>query len=160
MVNGRFRAYLKSSLGGILPPLALAIWLFLPLSATGQTSGFYRSPDESAYQKEVPSQRWIASNHKQNKWRKYEDLSPEEKARLQKKYKEWKSLPPQKRKVLRQRMDRLKAMPPEDRERYKQRFDQWQKLSPEERRKIRQKLQKWDHLPPEEKKKIRRRFQN
>ena len=96
----------------------------------------------------------------ERKWRNYQDLSPNEKARLKRKRKEWEALPPEKQKVLRQRMKRLKSLSPADRELFRQRFKQWKKLSPEERQGIRQDLDRWDRLPPQERERIRRRFLN
>jgi hypothetical protein len=95
---------------------------------------------------------------KEGKWRDYERLTPEEKARTKRKFREWKSLPPGKQELLRRRMERWKELPPEDRSLYKRRFHQWQRLSPEERERIRERLKKWNGLPHEEKEKIRRRF--
>jgi hypothetical protein len=96
----------------------------------------------------------------ERKWKNYQDLSPDEKARLKRKRMEWDALPPEKQKVLRQRMKRLKGLSPDDRELFRQRFRQWKKLSPEERQGIRQDLDRWDRLPPQERERIRRRFLN
>jgi len=43
----------------------------------------------------------------ERKWKNYQGLSPDEKARLKRKRMEWEALPPEKQKVLRQRMKRL-----------------------------------------------------
>ncbi len=96
----------------------------------------------------------------ERKWKNYQDLSPDEKARLKKKRMKWEALPPEKQKVLRQRMKRLKGLSPGDRELFRQRFHQWRKLSPEERQGIRQDLDRWDRLSPQERERIRRRFLN
>ena len=96
----------------------------------------------------------------ERKWKNYQGLSPDEKARLKRKRMEWEALPPEKQKVLRQRMKRLKSLSPADRELFRQRFKQWKKLSHEERQGIRQDLDRWDRLPPQERERIRRRFLN
>ena len=96
----------------------------------------------------------------ERKWKNYQGLSPDEKARLKRKRMEWEALPPEKQKVLRQRMKQLKGLSPGDRELFRQRFNQWKKLSPEERQGIRQDLDRWDRLPPQERERIRRRFLN
>ncbi len=96
----------------------------------------------------------------ERKWKNYQDLSPDEKARLKRKRMQWEALPPEKQKVLRQRMKQLKGLSPGDRELFRQRFNQWKKLSPEERQGIRQDLDRWDRLPPQERERIRRRFLN
>jgi hypothetical protein len=96
----------------------------------------------------------------ENKWKNYNELSPDEKARLKRKRMEWEALPPEKQKVLRQRMKRLKGLSPADRELFRQRFKQWKQLSPEERQGIREDLDRWDRLPPQERERIRLRFLN
>ncbi len=96
----------------------------------------------------------------ERKWKNYQDLSPDEKARLKRKSMEWEALPPEKKKVLRKRMKRLKGLSPGDRELFRQRFKQWKKLSPDQRQGIRQDLDRWDRLPPQERERIRRKFLN
>ncbi len=90
----------------------------------------------------------------------YQNLSPEEKSRLQQKLRKWESLSPEKKEALRNRMDQWKELSPEARDLYRKRFHQWQNLSPEERRNVEEKLEKWDSLPPEEKENVRRRFRD
>ncbi|OQX24445.1 MAG: hypothetical protein BWK80_20830 [Desulfobacteraceae bacterium IS3] len=102
----------------------------------------------------------VPDKGKRYKGENYQDLSPEEKARLQQKLRKWESMPPEKKEALRNRMDQLKELSPEARELYRKRFNQWQNLSPEERRNVQEKLEKWDSLPPEEKENVRRRFRD
>ncbi len=90
----------------------------------------------------------------------FENLTPEERTRMQRQYWEWQSLPPEQRDTMRQRMDDLRRMSPKDRERYQQRYQQWQQLSPEDRRRIENNLQRWDKLSPQERDSIRQRFKN
>jgi hypothetical protein len=96
----------------------------------------------------------------ERKWKNYQNLAPEEKARIRQKQREWESLPPERKKMLRQRMEQLKRLPPQDRELFRQRFNQWQELSPQERRGIRKNLERWDRLSPPEQERIRRKFLN
>lgn len=97
----------------------------------------------------------------QNKGRpnpNFDNMTPEERTRMQRQYKEWQSLPPEQRDTMRRRMDEWNRMPPQDRDRYQQRYQQWQQLSPEERRRLENNLQRWDNLSPQERDSIRRRF--
>lgn len=91
-------------------------------------------------------------------WDRYENLSPEDKARLRNRYREWESLPPEKREDLRRRMEKWKELPPEDRELLRKRHEQWQELSPQERQRLREKLDRWNELPAEEQERVRQRF--
>lgn len=91
-------------------------------------------------------------------WEDFQNLTPEEKARIRQKQREWESLPPERREMLRRRMEQLKQLPLQDRELFRRRFNQWQELSPQERRGIRNNLDKWDRLSPREQEKIRRKF--
>lgn len=95
-----------------------------------------------------------AKNYK----RDYQNLPPEEKARLKGRYRKWQSLPQERRRTLRHRMEKWRQLPPEKREHFQQWFQRWQELSPEERGDIRKKLDKWDVVPPDEQEKLRRRF--
>jgi hypothetical protein len=90
----------------------------------------------------------------------FDNLTPEDRTRMQRQYREWQSLPPEQRDTMRQRMDDLRRMPPPDRERYQQRYQQWQQLSPEDRRRLENNLQHWDNLSPQERESIRQRFKN
>jgi hypothetical protein len=90
----------------------------------------------------------------------FDNLSPEERARIQRQYREWQTLPPEQRDTMRRRMEDWNRMQPQDRNRYQQRYQQWQQLSPEERRKLENKLQRWDNLSPQERDSIRQRFKN
>jgi hypothetical protein len=90
----------------------------------------------------------------------FDNLTPEDRTRMQRQYREWQSLPPEQRDTMRQRMDDLRRMPPPDRERYQQRYQQWQQLSPEDRRRLENNLQRWDNLSPQERESIRQRFKN
>jgi hypothetical protein len=88
----------------------------------------------------------------------WDNLTPEERTRMQRQYREWQSLPPEQRETMRQRMDGLRRMPPQDRERYQQRYQQWQQLTPEDRHRLENNLQRWDNLSPQERESIRQRF--
>lgn len=88
----------------------------------------------------------------------YEDLSPQERKRLQQQYRKWRALPPEEQKKLRRRQQELEQMPPESRRLYHKRFQQWQNIPDAERRQLRRQLDNWDHLSPQEQEAIRRRF--
>jgi hypothetical protein len=90
----------------------------------------------------------------------YDNLTPEDRARMQRQYQEWQSLPPNQKDAMRRRMDELKRMPPQERNLYQQRYQQWQQLSPDERRQLENNLRRWDSLSPQERDSIRRRFKN
>lgn len=90
----------------------------------------------------------------------FDNLPPDERARMQRQYREWQSLPPDQRDAMRRRMEDWNRMPPQDRNRYQQRYQQWQQMSPEERRKLQNNLQRWDNLSPQERDSIRQRFKN
>ncbi|MEJ2659056.1 MAG: DUF3106 domain-containing protein [Desulfobacterales bacterium] len=90
--------------------------------------------------------------------RRYEHLSPEEKAMLRRRMEEWKSLPPERRRILRHRMERYKRLQPRERHRFRQWYHQLQTLPPDERHMIREKLHRWESLSPSEKEQIRKRF--
>ncbi|AQU99517.2 hypothetical protein B2D07_01120 [Desulfococcus multivorans] len=89
---------------------------------------------------------------------RYERLSPEEKAGLQKKLRQWRSLSPEEQQKMRRKMDRLNRMPPESQRLYQKRFKQWRELSPQERQRIKRQLKDWESLSGEEKRSIRGRF--
>ena len=93
-----------------------------------------------------------------NSSRSRNNLSPEEKARLNQQLKQWKNLPPEKQNELRRRNETWKSLPAEEKNIYKKRYQQWKSLSPEEQRAIRQKLDRWDSLPRSEQDQIRRKF--
>jgi hypothetical protein len=90
----------------------------------------------------------------------FDNLPPDERARMQRQYREWQSLPPDQRDAMRQRMQDWNRMPPQQQERYQQRYQQWQQMSPEDRRKLENNLQRWDKLSPQERDSIRQRFRN
>jgi hypothetical protein len=96
----------------------------------------------------------------QERRRRFDQLSPEEKARLRGRFQEWKSLPPAQRQDLRNRMDEWRKLPPQQQELFRQRFQQWKNLQPEEQLRYRQKLQQWESLSPQERDEIRRRFRS
>jgi hypothetical protein len=93
-------------------------------------------------------------------FQQWQELSPEEKDKLQQKYQEWQSLPPEKKQLFRQRMNQLDNMPPQQRNLYHQLFQQWQHLSPNERKQLKRDLDNWEQLSPQQKESIRRRFKN
>jgi len=97
---------------------------------------------------------YLAGNHRNN----YQNLSPEEKARLKRKFHKWQSLPNERQKMLRRRMERWNQLPPAERRLFQHRYQQWQNLSPADRKRIREKLQHWDRLSPDEQKEILRKF--
>ena len=105
-----------------------------------------------------PARQWITAARGDRRRNNTDQLSPEEKADLQRRYQEWKSLPPEKQKQLRNKMNQWQKLSPEDRQLYRQRFQQWQKISPEERNNLKEKLRRWESLPPQEQEAIRRRF--
>jgi len=89
-----------------------------------------------------------------------DQLTPEDKTRMQRQYREWQSLPPNQKDAMRRRMDELNRMPPQERNLYQQRYQQWQQLSPDERRQLENNLRRWDNLSPQERDSIRRRFRD
>jgi len=90
----------------------------------------------------------------------FDNLPPDERARMQRQYREWQSLPPDQRDAMRRRMEDWNRMPPQQQDRYQQRYQQWRQMSPEERRKLENNLQRWDNLSPQERDSIRQRFKN
>jgi len=88
----------------------------------------------------------------------FQNLSPEERGRMQRQYREWQTLPPDQKDNMRRRMEDWNRMPQQDRDRYQQRYQQWRQLSPEERRQLENNLQRWDRLSPQERDSIRQRF--
>jgi hypothetical protein len=93
-------------------------------------------------------------------WPGMNNLSPEEKARLQRQYKEWQSMPPAQKEEMRRRLEDYKRKPPPQQDLYKHRYDQWKQMSPQDRRQLEDTLQHWDRLSPQEQENIRRRFRN
>lgn len=77
---------------------------------------------------------------------------------VQERYREWQEMSPQERERLRRRYEKWHNMPEEDRNLYQRRFEQWQQLSPREQQRLRRQLDQWDTLSPQEKDRIRRRF--
>lgn len=154
-------------------PLLLGVMMVVSVPASGDAHGFvgthgrpprYESMDQF---KKSPAQprRTIRLSGRggqrapaEEKWDRYESLSPEEKARLRDRYRQWESLPPEKQQDLRQRMDRLKELPPDDRELLRKRHEQWRELSPQERQRIRDELRRWNELSPEEQERLRQQF--
>ena len=90
----------------------------------------------------------------------FDNLTPEDRARMQRQYREWQSLPPNQKDTMRRRMDELNRMPPQERNLYQQRYQQWQQLSPDERQQLENNLRRWDSLSPQERDSIRRRFKD
>ena len=88
----------------------------------------------------------------------FQNLSPEEKGRMQRQYREWQALPPDQKDAMRRRMNEWNRMPQQNRDLYQQRYRQYQQLSPEERRQLENNLQRWDRLSPQERESIRKRF--
>lgn len=89
---------------------------------------------------------------------RYENLPPEEKARLKKNLRQWQSLSPEEQQRMRKKMDQLNQKPPEAQKLYQKRFKQWQQLSPQEQERLKRQLNNWDNLSREEKAAIRGRF--
>ena len=90
----------------------------------------------------------------------FENMPPDERARMQRQYREWQSLPPDQREAMRRRMENWNRMPPQQQDRYQQRYQQWRQMSPDERRRLENNLQRWDNLSPQERDSIRQRFKN
>jgi hypothetical protein len=88
----------------------------------------------------------------------FQNLSPEERGRMQRQYREWQALPPDQKDAMRRRMNEWNHMPQQNRDLYQQRYRQYQQLSPEERRQLENNLQRWDRLSPQERESIRKRF--
>lgn len=88
----------------------------------------------------------------------FQNLTPEERGRMQRQYREWQALPPDQKDAMRRRMNEWNRMPQQNRDLYQQRYRQYQKLSPEERRQLENNLQHWDRLSPQERESIRKRF--
>jgi hypothetical protein len=114
------------------------------------------SPMELSRRQQGPSQMDDAA---QGNWKKYQGLSPDDKAGLREKSQRWQSLPPEERQEMRRRMERYRELPSQDQERYQKRYHQWQSLPPEDRNQIRDRLRNWDSLSPQEQQDIRQRFQ-
>ena len=67
---------------------------------------------------------------------KFQELSPEEKARIQKHLKLWKELSPEQQENLRQLQQKLKNATPEQKADLQKKIDQFQQLPPEQQREI------------------------
>ncbi|MFO7739063.1 MAG: DUF3106 domain-containing protein [Desulfatiglandaceae bacterium] len=134
-------------------PHIIASWFW----EASENAGTKHEPDRLARKKK--QSRGPAEDSGGN-WKGFENLTPEEKARIRQKQREWESLPPERKEMLRQRMEQLNRLPSQDRELFRRRFNQWQELSPQERRGIRKNLEKWDGLSPREQENIRRKFLN
>jgi hypothetical protein len=147
--------------GGELTALAVALLLAVGLVGTafGSTAQAWR-PEPicgSVPACEIPV--YLAQG-RQRPPPYFNNLSPEERARMQRRYREWEALPPEQRDTMRRRMEEWNRMPPQDRNRYQQRYQQWEQMSPQERRTLEENLQRWDSLSPQERDSIRRRFKN
>ncbi len=137
----------------LLPVLCSALTVLLLVTVPASAAD--RFPGTEA---DLLVYRMVAEGPAEN-LEEYQNLSPEEKARLQKKLREWQSMSPAQREAMRRRLDQLRRMPPEARRLYRNRLEQWQRLSPGEQDTMRRKLEQWDSLSAEEKAAIRRRFQ-
>jgi hypothetical protein len=73
-------------------------------------------------------------------------------------YRQWQNLSPEEQRELRQNYRQWQEMSPREREIYRRRHEQWQQIPPEQRRDLRRKLDNWDRLPPGEREQIRRKF--
>lgn len=73
--------------------------------------------------------------------RRYESLSPEERARLRERRELFKSLPPEERERIERAREKYRNLPPERREELK---DKWRNMSPEQRREYHRKMEKDD----------------
>ncbi len=65
---------------------------------------------------------------------RYEDLTPDEQARLQRRMREWARLSPDERERARDQYRALRSMPPEQRESLREEWQRYRSLPPEERR--------------------------
>jgi len=170
--------WIKAMCPSVLP-FMLALGLIMPLSNAAQAGresdlnakrhAFYPAIIPDAFPKGHQGGALIARDDRGgrngkkdrqtgNSSRSRQDLSPEEKARLNQQLEQWKNLPPEKQKELRRRMETWQSLPPEEKDIYKKRYQQWKQLSPEEQRAIRQKLERWESLPQGEREQIRQKF--
>lgn len=121
--------------------------------------GPQRPPSETTRPKWLPQGEANGFLAKKERHRDgYEDLSPQERKRLQQQYQKWRALPPEEQQKLRRRQQELEQMPPESRRPYHKRFQQWQNIPDAERQQLRRQLDNWDQLSPQEQEAIRRRF--
>lgn len=143
----------------------LAMMVISALLAIGLCGTAFGSAPKSAWQETAGSLLAVEvplhlAQYRQAPPRYFDNLPPDEGARMQRQYREWQSLPPEQRDAMRRRMEDWNRMPPQERNRYQQRYQQWQQMSPEERRKLENNLQRWDNLSPQERDSIRQRFRN
>ena len=91
---------------------------------------------------------------------RWQQLTPEARARLQDRYKAFEELPEARKELLLQRYARFQEMTPEKRQRLLDRYRQWRTFSPEQRDAIRKTFERFKQLPPEEQDELRRQFQS
>ena len=167
----RFPSWLKRR--RFLAPLVLGVMTFFSTPESGQASRFAGTDSRPPWYGSLDQLNRAASETlrairisgrggqrppaEENRDR-YDNLSPEDKARLRNRYREWESLPPEKQQDMRRRMEKWKELPQEDRELLRRRHEQWQELPPQERQRLREKLDRWNELSPEEQERIRQRF--
>lgn len=78
--------------------------------------------------------QWLLAEYRQDhegRKRSWQELSPEEKARIRQRRQRFESLPPEHRRRLRDARERFQKMTPEQRQTLRRK---WQEMSPEERR--------------------------
>ena len=137
--------------GGRWMAVLVIWWVLFPWTAVLVMAGNHHTTEG------VCSPLLLAKDNDKN-WKRYKNLSSEEKARLRGKLRQWQSLSPEEQKQMRKKMDQLNQMPPESRKQYQKRFKQWQRLSPREQERLKRQLENWDNLSPEERESIRGRF--
>jgi hypothetical protein len=152
-----FHGFIRTASPALLAVLLLTGWCTAAAGAPAQA----RSGQETAYVRYgTAAGGTYLAQQRGRPGQQYYNLSPEERARIQRQYREWQSLPPEQKDSMRRRMDEWNRMPPQEQERYQQRYQQWQRLSPDERRQLDNNLKRWDSLSPQEQESIRRRFKN
>jgi hypothetical protein len=173
MVKGSYRFRSRLNRLRFLAPLVLGVITFFSTLESGQASRFAGTQSRPPRYGSLDRLNRAASDTlrairisgrggqrrpAEENWNRYENLSPEDKARLRNRYRQWESLSPEKQQDMRRRMEKWKELPQEDRELLRRRHEQWQELSPQERQGLREKLNRWNDLSPEEQERIRQRF--
>ncbi len=77
-----------------------------------------------------------------NRHKRYEELTPEQREKLQKRREHFKSLPPEERERIQKARDKFHSMPAEERQKLK---DKWRLMTPEERKRAKKYKKNKDH---------------
>lgn len=145
---------------GLLAVVLSACALFLPVSvsvADDRAPGAYETagPDAGRDPMGEPGNGEAIEQSEQ-----FRSLPPEKQRRVRENLRKYQSLSPEEKARLNERMERFKSLPPEKRERLKNKYDKWNKMSPDERKEMRERSRKFRELTPEKRDYIRGRIKD